>query len=248
MKAHLLAISLWGLTAGASRHFDIAALEARQNFPADAAVSVCYTYTTTYLTLVTPVTIPGPSVTVPVTVTASGSTVVTTAQPSPSSAFLPVILAIEPLAVAKRDLEKRAGLGGFVSDNAANPNVADCSAATTFQLQIGGGLFLDQGQPLFTTSGTSFGEFRSTGAPPANAITTTFNGAVGDVLSWTNTAFFQGVASFCQVPATGQVYSTFQGLQNIPAGCVTVQLRINSRKIDSLLGFHLHNSGINDEG
>lgn len=82
MKAHLLAISLWGITAGTATHHDIAALEARQAIPSNAAVSFCYTYTTTYLTLVTP------------------TSTVATAQPSPSAAFIPVILGIEPLVLA----------------------------------------------------------------------------------------------------------------------------------------------------
>ncbi|KAJ4389161.1 hypothetical protein N0V93_006624 [Gnomoniopsis smithogilvyi] len=240
MKAHLFAISLWGITAGAARHHDIAALEARQAIPANAAVSVCYTYTSTYLTLVTPTTIPGPSVTVTVpgpsvTVLPSGVSSASalpsgvssaSAQPSPSAAFFSVILGIEPVGVAKRDLQKRAGLGGFVTNNPAAPNAVNCSGATIFQLQVGGGLFLDQGLPLFTTAGTSFGEFRSLGAPPANAITTQFSGADGTVLTWTNSAFLGGAVSFCQVPATGQVYSTFQGQNSVPAGCVTILLRI----------------------
>ncbi|KAJ4425204.1 hypothetical protein N0V82_000013 [Gnomoniopsis sp. IMI 355080] len=206
MKAHLFAVSLWGLTARASGHHDAAVLEARQALPSNAAVSVCYTYTSTYLTLVTPTSSALPTPTPP--------------------GFVPIILGIETLAVAKRDLEKRVGLGGFVSDNPANPNPSDCSAATIFELQIGGGVLLDLALPLFTEAGDPFAEFRSTGAPPADAISTTFNGVDGGVLSWANTAFFGGEAAFCQVPATGQVYSTFQGNLNVPPGCVTVQLRI----------------------
>lgn len=212
MKAHLFATSLLGLTAHAAVHHDIAGLAARQAFPSDAAVSVCYTYTSTYLTLVTPTTSGG------------------AATPTPP-AFFPVILGIEPLGVAKRDLEKRAGLGGFVTNDPANPNALNCSGATVFQLQIGGGVFLDTGIPLFTTSGSAFQEFRATGPSPAGAITTTFTGQDGSILTWANSAFFGGAATFCQVPATGQVYSTFQGTANVPAGCVTVQLRIYAGKI-----------------
>lgn len=212
MKAHLFAISLWGLTARAAGIHDIAGLAARQAFPSDAAVSVCYTYTSTYLTLVTP--------------TSSGGL----ATPTPP-AFLPVILGIEPLAVAKRDLEKRAGLGGFVTDDPANPNALNCSQATVFQLQVGSGAILDKGLPLFTTPGAAFQEFLATGPAPAGGITATFSGQDGSILTWANAAFFGGAAIFCQVPATGQVYSTFEGLNDVPAGCVTVQLRIYAGKI-----------------
>lgn len=212
MKAHLFAIPLWGLTAQAAVHHDIAGLAARQAFPSGAAVSVCYTYTSTYLTLVTP--------------TSSGGL----ATPTPS-AFFPVILGIEPLAVAKRDLEKRAGLGGFVTNDPASPNTLNCSAATIFQLQIGGGVILDTGIPLFTTPGAAFQQFRAIGPAPAGGITATFTGQDGSILTWANAAFFGGAATFCQVPATGQVYSTFDGSTDVPAGCVTVQLRIYAGKI-----------------
>lgn len=213
MKAHLFAISLWGIAARAAGNHDIAAgLAARQAFPSNAAVSVCYTFTSTYLTLVTPTT--------------SG----TLPTPTPP-AFFPVILGIEPLPFAKRDLKKRAGLGGFVTDDPANPNALNCTQATIFQLQVGGGLFLDQGIPLFTTTGASFAEFRASGPPPAGALTTFFSGQNGSILTWANPAFFGGAVTFCQVPATGQVFSTFGGRANVPAGCVTVQLRIYSRKI-----------------
>lgn len=220
MKAHLFAISLWGIAARAAGNHDIAAgLAARQAFPSNAAVSVCYTFTSTYLTLVTPTT----SGTLPTT---SGSL------PTPTPpAFVPVILGIEPLGVAKRDLEKRAGLGGFVTNDPANPNALNCTEATVFQLQVGGGLFLDQGLSLFTTAGAAFAQFRASGPPPAGAITTFFSGQNGSILSWTNPAFFGGSVTFCQVPATGQVFSTFGGRTNVPAGCVTVQLRVYAGKI-----------------
>lgn len=215
MKAHLFAISLWGLTARAAGHHDAAVLEARQAFPSDAAVSVCYTFTSTYLTLVTP------------------SSSSATAAPTTTPGLIPIILQVEPLTVAKRglqkrSLEKRAGLGGYVSDNPADPNPSDCSGATIFEL---GTVLLDRGLPLFTEAGDPFAEFRSTGPPPADAITTTFSGVVGGTLSWANTAFLTGEAVFCQVPATGQVFSTFEGDLNVPAGCVTVQLRVLAGKM-----------------
>lgn len=216
MKAHLFAISLWGLAARAAVHQDIAGLAARQAIPSSAAVSVCYTYASTYLTLVTP--------------TSSGGL------PTPTPpAFFPVILAIEPLNIAKRDLEKRAGLGGFVRDDPASPNALNCTDATIFQLQVGGGLFLDQGLSLFTTVGAAFQEFRATGPAPAGGLTTFFSGQDGSILTWTNAAFFGGAATFCQVPFTGQVYATFEGQTDVPVGCVTVQLRIYAGKMCPVL-------------
>lgn len=227
MKAHLFAISLWGITSGVARHHDVAALEARQG--TNIAVSVCYTYTTTYLTTIgpsgttAPGSIPATSITVPTTVT------VTSGAPTNTAIFTPVILGIEPIggATRKRDLlKKRAGLGGFISTDVNNPNPSGCGLATIFQLQIGGGQFLDAGLPLSQLSGVSFEEFRGTGAPAPGAVTTTFGGVNGDFLRWTNSAFSSGVAGFCQLPSTGQVYITFAGQANQPAGCVAVELRI----------------------
>lgn len=216
MKAHLFAISLLGISTGVAQQHGVAALEKRLD--PSFAVSVCYTYQTTYLTTVS-------------TSTRSSSIGAPSASPSSSIAFFPIVLGVVTNNPQKRDLEKRVGLGGFVSDNEADPNPSSCLAGTIFYLQVGGGLLLDAGQPLYFLTGFLFEKFKSVGAPPQGAITTFFNIDASGFLSWTNQAFLNGAAGFCQVPATGQVYATFGQQTSTPVGCVTVRLQVYRRKI-----------------
>lgn len=150
--------------------------------------------------------------------------------PSPLPGPVEIILAIVPT-VAGRMLKR--DLGGFISD-VGSPNPKDCRSATVYTLDSG--RLLVASRPtfsIFADAGTSFTEFRSRESltAGANIVDTTFLNDNG-VLRWRNALFSGGEAGFCQVAATGQVYTTYVDSPTLfPAGCLPVTVSVIDRKI-----------------
>lgn len=185
-------------------------------------------------------TFPTPLLTTPLSVLPSPAPLTSTSglipAPSPFPGPVEIILAIVPT-VSGRMLEKRTAakrdLGGFISDS-DSPNPKECSSATVYRLdsgrlQINSRLTLS----IFADAGTSFTEFRARESlnAAANIVATTFFND-NSVLRWRNASFSGGEAGFCQVAATGQVYTTYVASPAAwPAGCVPVSITILDRKI-----------------
>lgn len=158
--------------------------------------------------------------------------------PSPVPGPVEILLAINPT-VSGRMLEKRTAakrdLGGFISDG-GSPNPKDCRSATTYRLdsgrlQISSRLTFS----IFADAGTSFTEFRARESlnAGANIVATTFFND-NSILRWRNASFSGGEAGFCQVAATGQVYTTYVASPTQwPAGCLPVSISIIDRMINS---------------
>ncbi|KAK7750440.1 hypothetical protein SLS62_007629 [Diatrype stigma] len=152
--------------------------------------------------------------------TSSSTTASGTAPPVPGETtvvgeiFLAVFLtSIAPNATT---LTKRQGGAGFVG-GAGPVNPTSCTDATVFTL-VDGVLGVG-GEAISTDPGVAFMAF----AVGDGSISVTFT-VVDGVLYWYNAAFVGGVAGFCQVPASGQVYATFSTPDVVPLGCVPVQL------------------------
>ncbi|KAM0430066.1 hypothetical protein ACHAPT_006072 [Fusarium lateritium] len=118
----------------------------------------------------------------------------------------------------RRHVAKRAP-GGFVrTGNVANAET--CTDAAVFSLASG--QLLDQGAPIYYSSGETYKLLSGQGPPPDAAITTTF-AIAGGSLGFSDTALPNGQASFCQDPDSGQVYITFL---SAPPGCLPVSLTV----------------------
>ncbi|TQN69384.1 hypothetical protein CSHISOI_06113 [Colletotrichum shisoi] len=143
--------------------------------------------------------------------------------PTPSAAVdRQIILFTFPIAVTKRDLEKR-DIGGFIVRDAAADRQS-CDAAVIFNLSSN--RLLDAGIPIHYTPGDANKPFRATTLPSVDAITTTF-GNVGGTLQFSNSSLPGGRADFCQTPQ-GQVFIVFT---STPVGCERVQLLVYNGKI-----------------
>ncbi|WQF85801.1 hypothetical protein CDEST_10815 [Colletotrichum destructivum] len=148
------------------------------------------------------------------------SSVATTSASTPSPTApvdRQIILFTFPIAVTKRDLEKR-DIGGFIVRDAA-ANRQSCDAAVIFSLSSN--RLLDAGIPIHYTPGDTNKPFRATTLPSVDAITTTF-GNVGGTLQFSNSSLPGGRANFCQNPQ-GQVFIIFT---STPVGCELVQLLV----------------------
>lgn len=191
-------------------------------------------FPTPLLTTPLPV-LPSPSLATPPSTSGPGPA------PSPFPGPVEIILAIVP-AVSGRMLEKRTAakrdLGGFISDDVGSPNPKDCRSATVYRLdsgrlQISSRLTFS----IFADAGTSFTEFRARESlnAGANIVATTFLND-NSILRWRNASFSGGEAGFCQVPTTGQVYTTYVASPAaLPAGCLPVSISILDRMIYSVI-------------
>ncbi|KAJ9145413.1 hypothetical protein NKR23_g5338 [Pleurostoma richardsiae] len=174
------------------------------------------------------------SSTTPTTITSStspGATLTTSSASSSSSTGVPLpavtdvptpfILGVQRNggdAVRARGLVgKRQTNGGFVG-GAGPVNPTDCSLATQFTIVAGQ---LVSGGEVVSTDGTV--PYERIAVSATVGIISTVWGLTGDVVEWVNPAFVGGAAGFVQ-DLTGQVYATFDGPADVPAGSVGVTL------------------------
>lgn len=135
-----------------------------------------------------------------------------------------VIFSVVPQTPAKKRRLSKRDLGGYLGAGGI-ANLSSCTDATVFVL--GFNLAVAAGDPIFTIAGRRYQPFTTNGPAPANAITTDFEDGGGGFLSWSNAAFVNGVAFFCQVAVSGQVYITFEADQTQwPVDCVAVSIQI----------------------
>lgn len=216
MKAHLFATLFLGITGGAARHTEVGP-ELFERL--DPNVSLCVTYIETYLVPASPTRGPGGFGGRPGQ-GGGGIQPTTTPLAAPGIILQAVPLATTPKRKTKRDL------GGFVSDSAVEPNPKNCAGATVFQLNAFGEL-TEGGEAVYFTPGLSYRELKGVGAAPDGAVTRGFVNQ-GGFLSWANNAFPRGLASFCQVFASGQVFAVFEDRTEWPEACVLIELQIFS--------------------
>lgn len=104
---------------------------------------------------------------------------------------------------------------------------SSCANAPVYSI-INGQLFAFQGGVTYqfsATPGVPYQKFVPTTVP--GLITTVFSFDASNTLSWTNTNFFNGGASFCSM-ANGTVYAVFQE-NGQPFGCFYIALNLYSQ-------------------
>lgn len=211
MKATALAFILFPFLGLSSNVFDRSPANAKRALPSDAASSVCYTYTTTYLTTLG---VAQPSTTAPPAATGTAP---------PGNNFIILSVSAPPaspsaLGLAKRQDDSSLAIGsGFVSDGEVT---ASCASAVLFELFDGLLTRLNTFTEVSVDAGVSIASFDNT----TGSISTYFS-IVGDVLVWQNSLFPQGYATFCELD--NYIYITFAaGAQT--AGCTPVSLVVIS--------------------
>ncbi|OHF03241.1 hypothetical protein CORC01_01625 [Colletotrichum orchidophilum] len=112
-------------------------------------------------------------------------------------------------------------------------NPTNCNQASIFRIGSSGTLTVD-GVALGVNPGTPYIALR---AGSTGSITATFTNTNGN-FAWTNGAFFNNQAGFCQ-DNSGQVYATFLNpavAGNVPAGCTAISLSATPRSSCSASG------------
>ncbi|KAK7957056.1 uncharacterized protein PG986_006278 [Apiospora aurea] len=153
-----------------------------------------------------PVTTQIPSIPVPSTIILS---IEATATPGPA---VQTTTRLRP----KIQLRKRDSEDGFVG-NSQNPNTGSCFDAVRFRQW--NGQLQRRGRPISVDPGVDYINILNY---PDGSITTEFT-VVNDTLQWTNDAFYDGRATFCQVGNDGPVYAVFTSAGG-PEGCSPVAL------------------------
>ena len=129
------------------------------------------------------------------------------------------------LVMGEKRNQKRQSGSYYVSANGTITN--DCTTSPIYTISNGQLTAIVNGVVFTysTSSGVAFAPFIPSTVP--GTITTTFAlGGGNQVLSWQNSAFFNGQASFCAL-SNGTVYAVFQ--QNSqPDGCLYIQLSLFS--------------------
>lgn len=208
MKATALSLLSFPLLGLGSNVFDRSPANAKRALPSDAAVSVCYTYTTTYLTTAG---VAQPSITALPTGTGT---------PPPGNEYIILSVSAPPASPSALGLAKRQdGLSslaigsGFVSDGEVT---ASCASAIIFELFNGVLTRLNTLTEVSVDPAVSLAPLDNT----TGSISTYFS-VVGDVLVWQNSLFPQGYASFCELDYF--IYTTFAA-DTQPVGCTPVSL------------------------
>ena len=128
------------------------------------------------------------------------------------------------LVMGQRQHQKRQSGSYYVSANGTITN--DCTTSPIYTI-TNGQLTATMNGVVYTysaSSGVGFAPFIPSTVP--GTITTTFTLGGNQILSWQNSAFFNGQASFCAL-SNGTVYAVFQ--QNSqPDGCLYIQLSLFS--------------------
>lgn len=218
MKATFLSLLSLPFLGLGSNVVDRSPANLKRAISSDAAVSVCYTYTTTFLTTAG---VAQPSTTAPPV--ATGTTV-------PGNRFVILSVSAPPaapsaLGLAKRQDASSLAIGsGFVTDNEVS---ASCASASIFQLFNGVLTRLTALTDVSVNPGVSFAPLINT----TGSIATSFS-VRGNVLVWQNSLFPQGYASFCQRDRF--IYITFAA-QAQPLDCTPVSLTVTSGSLYSIL-------------
>lgn len=211
MKATVLSLLSFPLLGLGSNVFDRSPANVKRALPSDAAVSVCYTYTTTYLTTAG---VAQPSVTAPPTGTGTAP---------PGNEFIVLSVSAPPaspsaLGLAKRQDDSSLAIGsGYVSNGKVT---ASCDSAIVFQLFSGVLTRLNTFTDVSVDAGVSIASFANT----TGSISTYFS-IVGNVLVWQNELFPQGYATFCELD--NYIYIAFAA-ETQTIGCTPVSLVVIS--------------------
>lgn len=212
MKATVLSLLSFPLLGLSSGIFNKSPANLKRALPSDAAVSVCYTYTTTYLVTA--------GVTQPST---TGPPVVTNTATPTGNNFIILSVVVPPASptaggVVKRQEAAPLAIGsGFVTTGEVS---ASCASATVFQLFNGVLTRLDTLTDVSVNDEVAIASFDNT----TGSIATAFS-VVNNVLVWSNKQFPQGYASFCEQDR--YIYLTFAPNAQ-PVGCTPVSLVVIS--------------------
>ena len=128
------------------------------------------------------------------------------------------------LVMGERHNQRRQSGSYYVSANGTITN--DCTTSPIYTIS-NGELTATINSVVYaysTSSGVSFAPFIPSTVP--GNITQTFSLGDNKILTWTNSAFFNGQASFCAL-SNGTVYAVFQE-NSQPDGCLYIQLSLFS--------------------